>query len=149
MLEVADRVFGKTLYGNNPELHNLWTNYSRHPLQTQEPDGDRHWIQSHTVLQDLTKFEEYIGVEFTHIRLLARAFTDRSLGYNNLSWYVLNCIIYFYCFHSDVLYSFYIVIFSGSNQRLEFLGDTVLQLISSEYLYRHFPDHHEGHLSVC
>lgn len=37
----------------------------------------------------------------------------------------------------------------GSNQRLEFLGDTVLQLISSEYLYKHFPEHHEGHLSVC
>jgi len=37
---------------------------------------------------------------------------------------------------------------SGSNQRLEFLGDTVLQLIASEYLYRFFPDHHEGHLSV-
>lgn len=36
----------------------------------------------------------------------------------------------------------------GSNQRLEFLGDTVLQLICSEYLYRHFPEHHEGHLSL-
>ena len=31
---------------------------------------------------------------------------------------------------------------------LEFLGDTVLQLIASAYLYRHFPDHHEGHLSL-
>jgi len=37
---------------------------------------------------------------------------------------------------------------SGSNQRLEFLGDTVLQLIASNYLYKHFPEHHEGHLSV-
>lgn len=36
----------------------------------------------------------------------------------------------------------------GSNQRLEFLGDTVLQLICSEFLYRHFPEHHEGHLSL-
>ena len=33
----------------------------------------------------------------------------------------------------------------GSNQRMEFLGDTVLQLITSEYLYKHFPEHHEGH----
>lgn len=72
--------------------------------------------------QKLTKFEESIGIEFTHIRLLARAFTDRSIGYTNLTL--------------------------GSNQRLEFLGDTVLQLIVSEYLYKFFPEHHEGHLSV-
>ena len=31
---------------------------------------------------------------------------------------------------------------------MEFLGDTVLQLITSEYLYKHFPEHHEGHLSL-
>ena len=36
----------------------------------------------------------------------------------------------------------------GSNQRMEFLGDTVLQLITSEYLYKHIPEHHEGHLSL-
>ena len=53
---------------------------------------------------------------------MARAFTDRSIGYTNLTL--------------------------GSNQRLEFLGDTVLQLIVSEYLYKYFPEHHEGHLSV-
>lgn len=73
--------------------------------------------------QKLAKFEETVGIEFNHIRLLARAFTDRSIGFNNLTL--------------------------GSNQRLEFLGDTVLQLVSSEYLYRYFPEHHEGHLSVC
>lgn len=61
-------------------------------------------------------------MKFKHIRLLARAFTHRSLGYNNLTL--------------------------GSNQRLEFLGDTVLQLVASEYLYKFFPEHHEGHLSV-
>lgn len=53
---------------------------------------------------------------------MARAFTDRSIGFTHLTL--------------------------GSNQRLEFLGDTVLQLICSEYLYRHFPEHHEGHLSL-
>ena len=36
----------------------------------------------------------------------------------------------------------------GSNQRMEFLGDTVLQLVTSDYLYKHFPEHHEGHLSL-
>lgn len=70
----------------------------------------------------MTKFEDSIGVRFRHIRLLARAFTDRSIGFTHLTL--------------------------GSNQRLEFLGDTVLQLICSEYLYRHFPEHHEGHLSL-
>lgn len=37
---------------------------------------------------------------------------------------------------------------SGNNQRLEFLGDTVLQLIVSDHLFKHFPKHHEGHLSL-
>lgn len=42
----------------------------------------------------------------------------------------------------------FVVVVSGHNQTLEFLGDTVLQFISSEYLFKHFPDHHEGHLTV-
>lgn len=100
----------------------VWVNYPPHPLQEQEPLGDRKWIESYPVLADLTNFEETIGVKFRHIRLLARAFTDRSIGFTHLTL--------------------------GSNQRLEFLGDTVLQLICSEYLYRHFPEHHEGHLSL-
>lgn len=121
-IEVADRVFGETLFKDEDDLGKVWVNYPRHPLQEQEPTGDRQWIPSFELLQKLTKFEESIGVEFTHIRLLARAFTDRSIGYTNLTL--------------------------GSNQRLEFLGDTVLQLIVSEYLYKFFPEHHEGHLSL-
>lgn len=97
-------------------------NYPPHPLQDQEPTGDRQWIDSYPLLKDLTEFEESIGINFRHIRLLARAFTDRSIGFTHLTL--------------------------GSNQRLEFLGDTVLQLICSEFLYRHFPTHHEGHLSL-
>lgn len=149
-LQVADRIFGRTLFSSDSELYDTWTNYPRHPLQAQEPKGDRHWILSHGgVLKKLTEFEELIGLEFTHIRLLARAFTDRSLGYNHLSRLAQKTL--------PEAYERYISrkcicicwnIFRGSNQRLEFLGDTVLQLISSEYLYRHFPDHHEGHLSV-
>ncbi|XP_063972523.1 ribonuclease 3 [Diachasmimorpha longicaudata] len=121
-IEVADRVFGETLFQNECDLLSVWVNYPRHPLQEQEPMGDRQWISSFEFLQKLTKFEETIGVDFTHMRLLARAFTDRSIGYTNLTL--------------------------GSNQRLEFLGDTVLQLIVSEYLYKFFPEHHEGHLSL-
>ncbi|CAD6222146.1 GSCOCG00000758001-RA-CDS [Cotesia congregata] len=121
-IHVADRVFGETLFQNEQDLGNVWVNYPRHPLQEQEPTGDRQWIPSFELLQKLTKFEKSIGIEFKHVRLLARAFTDRSIGYTNLTL--------------------------GSNQRLEFLGDTVLQLIVSEYLYKYFPEHHEGHLSL-
>ena len=120
-IKVADKVFSIALM-DDPVQKEIWDNYPKHPLQQQEPDGDRRWIESFELLKNLRKFEETIGVEFTHIRLLARAFTDRSIGYTNLTL--------------------------GSNQRLEFLGDTVLQLICSEFLYRHFPEHHEGHLSL-
>lgn len=120
-IKTADKVFSIALM-DDLELKEVWDNYPRHPLQQQEPNGDRQWIESFELLKNLRNFEEAIGVEFTHIRLLARAFTDRSIGYTNLTL--------------------------GSNQRLEFLGDTVLQLICSEFLYRHFPEHHEGHLSL-
>ncbi|XP_030748887.1 ribonuclease 3 [Sitophilus oryzae] len=121
-IDVADRVFSNTLYKNDPELLQVWVNLPPHPLQEQEPLGDRHWIEKFDILKKLTGFEKSINIEFNHIRLLARAFTDRSVGYTNLTM--------------------------GSNQRLEFLGDTVLQLIASEYLYKYFPEHHEGHLSL-
>ncbi|KAK7873256.1 hypothetical protein R5R35_011330 [Gryllus longicercus] len=119
---VADKVFSETLFGHNTDLLEVWVDLPPHPLQVQEPLGDRKWIPSFPILQKLTEFEKAIGIEFRHIRLLARAFTDRSIGYTNLTL--------------------------GSNQRLEFLGDTVLQLIASEYLYKYFPEHHEGHLSL-
>lgn len=117
-----DKVFSYALWNDNLELKAVWDNYPAHPLQEQEPDGDRHWISNFELLQKLTTFEDAIGVKFKHVRLLARAFTDRSIGFTNLTL--------------------------GSNQRLEFLGDTVLQLICSEFLYLHFPEHHEGHLSL-
>lgn len=31
---------------------------------------------------------------------------------------------------------------------MEFLGDSVLQFVVSVYLFKHFPEHHEGHLTV-
>lgn len=33
------------------------------------------------------------------------------------------------------------------NERLEFLGDAVLDFVSAEYLYHHFPEMHEGQLT--
>ena len=35
----------------------------------------------------------------------------------------------------------------GSNERLEFLGDAVLDMVVSEYMYRHFPKMPEGELT--
>ncbi|XP_054919064.1 ribonuclease 3 isoform X3 [Dermacentor andersoni] len=120
-IKVADRVFSTTLF-SEPDLLDVWVNYPPHPLQEQVPEGDRKWIDSVPLLKKLNEFEQLTGIEFTHIRLLAKAFTHRSIGFNNLTL--------------------------GSNQRLEFLGDTVLQLVASEYLYKYFPEHHEGHLSL-
>ena len=121
-IDITDRVFSDAMFGSDSDLFDTWVDLPKHPLQTQEPEGDRHWISKFPVLQKLTEFEEMTGIEFTHVRLLARSFTDRSIGFNNLTL--------------------------GSNQRMEFLGDTVLQLITSDFLYKHFPDHHEGHLSL-
>ncbi|KAL5289251.1 DROSHA family protein [Megaselia abdita] len=121
-ISVADEVFMNALFMEDTVLRDVWKNYPLHPLQEQEPESDRQYIKDYPILKELTKFEDSIGIQFRHIRLLARAFTDRSKGFTNLTL--------------------------GSNQRLEFLGDTVLQLICSEFLYRHFPEHHEGHLSL-
>lgn len=106
----------------NEELLKTWTNLKPHPIQSQFPDGDRHLIANTRILQHVQQFEELIGVEFKHIRLLAQAFCTRSASFN--------------------------LITLGDNQRLEFLGDTVLNFVVSNYLYRHFPNHHEGHLSL-
>ena len=33
------------------ELYDVWVQMEPHPLQAQEPDGDRHWISSYPVLK--------------------------------------------------------------------------------------------------
>ncbi|XP_075069035.1 ribonuclease 3 isoform X1 [Mixophyes fleayi] len=123
-LEEAKQLFGRVLFMNqvNNDLRDVWLNYPLHPLQLQESNTDRQLIETSPVLKKLTKFEEAIGVNFTHIRLLARAFTLRTVGFNHLTL--------------------------GHNQRMEFLGDSIMQLVASEYLFIHFPDHHEGHLTL-
>lgn len=37
------------------------------------------------VLQNIVKFEDATGIVFNHVRLLARAFTMRNIGFNNLT----------------------------------------------------------------
>lgn len=57
-------------------MHNLLFTYD-----SDSKEKNEFWF----LKQKLVKFEESIGVKFDHIRLLARAFTLRSVGYNHLT----------------------------------------------------------------
>ena len=67
--------------------------------------------------------EMAIGYQFHNISLLQNALTHSS--YANERW------------HNGLL----------SNERLEFLGDSVLGMLVAEYLYRTFPNRPEGELT--
>ena len=67
--------------------------------------------------------EAAIGYQFQNIQLLQNALTHSS--YANERW------------HNSLL----------SNERLEFLGDSVLGMLVAEYLYHTFPDRPEGELT--
>lgn len=67
--------------------------------------------------------ETAIGYRFKNISLLQNALTHSS--YANERWH-------------DSL---------KSNERLEFLGDSILGMVVAEYLYRNFPDRPEGELT--
>lgn len=41
-----------------------------------------------------------------------------------------------------------LLFYSGNYDRLEFLGDAILKYVSSDFLYKHYPSHQEGHLTV-
>ena len=67
--------------------------------------------------------EAALGYRFSNISLLQNAVTHSS--YANERW------------HNGLL----------SNERLEFLGDSVLGMLVAEYLYRNFPNRPEGELT--
>ena len=67
--------------------------------------------------------ENAIGYRFQNITLLQNALTHSS--YANERW------------HNSL----------KSNERLEFLGDSILGMVVAEYLYRTFPDRPEGELT--
>ena len=67
--------------------------------------------------------EEAIGYRFRNITLLQNALPHSS--YANERW------------HNSLM----------SNERLEFLGDSILGMLVAEYLYRNFPDRPEGELT--
>ena len=67
--------------------------------------------------------EQAIGYRFQNITLLQNALTHSS--YANERW------------HNSLL----------SNERLEFLGDSILGMVVAEHLYKQFPDRPEGELT--
>ena len=67
--------------------------------------------------------EAALGYKFQNITLLQNALTHSS--YANERW------------HNSLL----------SNERLEFLGDSILGMVVAEYLYKQFPDRPEGDLT--
>jgi ribonuclease-3 len=69
-------------------------------------------------------FEEAAGISFNDLNLLRQAFTHRS--YLNE--------------HRGEA--------TGHNERLEFLGDAVLELVSTHFLYTKYPEKNEGDLTA-
>lgn len=74
--------------------------------------------------KDFSAFETAIGVSFNEPELLRQAFTHRS---------------YLNEHRGEV---------EGHNERLEFLGDAVLELVITHFLYKQFPDKPEGELTA-
>ena len=73
---------------------------------------------------DFAKFEKKVGVTFRDKGLLETAFTHRSYINENRGGKKRE-----------------------HNERLEFLGDAVLELITTEYLFKKYPDKPEGDLT--
>ena len=49
-IQEADRIFGDALF-DDPNLLYIWKNLPPHPLQEEEANGDRHWVESSPALQ--------------------------------------------------------------------------------------------------
>lgn len=74
--------------------------------------------------KDFTTLEAALGLQFNDPEILRQAFTHRS---------------YLNEHRGEV---------NGHNERLEFLGDAVLELIATHFLYEKYPDNTEGELTA-
>mgnify|MGYP003305125415 FL=1 len=74
-------------------------------------------------MSDLKKFQELIGYAFKNEQLLKQALTHSSYANEK---------------HLKKL---------SDNERLEFLGDAVLEVVSSEFLFQNYPNLTEGQLT--
>ena len=75
-------------------------------------------------MKDLSEFEKKINIAFKNSKLLEQAFIHRSYINENRS------------------------IKREHNERLEFLGDAVLELVITHYLYEKYPGKPEGELTA-
>lgn len=75
-------------------------------------------------LKKIEGFEKVLGINFQDKKLLLQALTHRSYINENRDFPL------------------------GQNERLEFLGDAVLELVVTEHLYGLYPDKPEGELTV-
>lgn len=75
------------------------------------------------MINNLEEFEKKINITFKNSDLLIQALTHRSYLNENPSFHL------------------------GHNERLEFLGDAVLELVITGHLYEKFPDKPEGDLT--
>ena len=71
-------------------------------------------------MENLSKLEENIGYKFKNISLLKNALTHTSYAYENKV---------------------------ASNEKLEFLGDSILEFLSSKYIYKNYPMLKEGEMT--
>ena len=72
-----------------------------------------------------TKLEEGLGYTFSNKALLENALTHSSYANENRERHL------------------------PDNERLEFLGDSVLSIVVSDYIYKHYPNMPEGELTSC
>jgi len=75
------------------------------------------------IMKDLSYLEKTIGVAFNNLDLLRQSVVHRSYLNENPGFHLPH------------------------NERLEFLGDAVLEIIVTDYLYKNFPDTPEGDLT--
>jgi ribonuclease III len=74
-------------------------------------------------MKNLEEFEKIIGINFNNKEILQQALTHRSFLNENKK------------------------IKSGHNERLEFLGDAVLELAITDFLYNKYPEKNEGDMT--
>lgn len=74
-------------------------------------------------MSDLSQLQEKLNIDFKNEDLLKEALTHRSYINENPSWNLPH------------------------NERLEFLGDAVLELIVTDHLYKSYPSYDEGRLT--
>jgi len=73
--------------------------------------------------KDFKELQKDLGIKFKNINLLKQAFVHRSYLNENPAFEL------------------------GHNERLEFLGDAVLELIVTEYLFKNYPNLAEGEMT--